>query len=197
MDLFFCPVCGRRHCKAIGTVCSDCRIQSIAQRSNRSGDLIPGRCFYCDRETFVGNEHVVPLARGGPHESWNIEKACLLCNGDKSDQLPSEWCPTHEEALTIERRVPTIFPRMRHGRIIGDHADGYARIRSLCANFIYTLHTEIRGLPKRKLNQAVTAWRAVEKLQRHVNDVIVNAEAKGENVERKVEFRNQVVSNPP
>jgi len=142
---------------------------------------------------FLEEDHVVPLARGGPHEPWNVVRACFLCNQDKSDKLPSEWRPHHEmvcqefpvEATdAIERRVKVIFPRMRHGYLLGDDNTGqaYGRIRALCSNFVNALHEETSGLPRgdKCRGRAITAQRSVEKLLRFVNDRIQIAEAHGE-----------------
>lgn len=36
-------------------------------------------------------EHVVPIARGGSNDIWNIVLACPTCNMRKHDKLPHEW----------------------------------------------------------------------------------------------------------
>ena len=178
MELFYCPKCGNRFCDVIGIVCADCIIQ--AKRREPSRAPIQGTCYYCLREDlWLVEDHVVPLARGGAPEGWNIVRACERCNGKKSDYLPSEWCPEHEKALAIQRLHKTIFPRMRNGRLIGDHAESYARVRGLCSNFCQGIWIEIGSLQKPQSDLLYTAWKSVEKLQRRINDIIQNAEAKG------------------
>lgn len=48
-----------------------------------------GICRYCGRGATVV-DHVVPVARGGTGELTNLVAACAVCNGAKSDMLPSE-----------------------------------------------------------------------------------------------------------
>lgn len=53
--------------------------------------LYGGICAYCherDADTF---DHVVPLSRGGLHETANLLPACRPCNSSKKDKLLSEW----------------------------------------------------------------------------------------------------------
>jgi len=190
MMLFFCPVCGDRECEVLGTVCSGCRIQSIRQRPEGTKKITEGKCFYCGKETLLDQEHIVPLARGGPHEPWNLTRACFSCNGNKNDQIPSEWCPTHQEAMAVERRVPVIFPRMRLGVLVNEHAQGYARVRALCANFLHSLQTEMKALPSRKKTRILTAYNAISRLQSHLDSVISESEAKAFN-STKEEFRHR------
>src|SRR5262245_16716817 len=115
--LFYCPVCGRKCCISLGSVCVGCQIVAKWERRPGVGMKI-SECFYCKRETVCVDDHVVPVARGGSGQHWNIVRACVPCNSSKSDMLPSEWCPDNEEALAIQARVPVIFPRMRRGFII-------------------------------------------------------------------------------
>jgi hypothetical protein len=190
MVRFFCPVCGKRDCETLGTVCPGCRIESMSQRPEGSRYRTQGTCFYCDQESLLDEEHVVPLARGGPHEPWNLVRACSTCNGNKSDQLPSEWCPTHEAAIEIERRVPVIFPRMRFGGLIGNHAQGYARVRSLCVNFLYSIKTEMKATSSEGKSRILKTCGSVDRLRVYLDGVISESEARGINMERE-EFRHR------
>jgi len=145
-NVFFCPVCGHKSCDKIGIVCSMCRIQAKVGRQP-GGYRIHEVCFYCHRETVVCVDHVVPISRGGPEEEWNRVLACVECNQNKSDKLPSEWCPDNERALEIERRVPVVFPRMRKGKLSGDKSEAYARVILICEEFLSLLSREISSLP--------------------------------------------------
>lgn len=52
-----------------------------------------GRCAYCHEA--LGDdaqmEHVIPLARGGPHTWENVVLACPPCNMTKWARTPEEW----------------------------------------------------------------------------------------------------------
>jgi 5-methylcytosine-specific restriction protein A len=58
-----------------------------------------GVCHYC-RQGFPPKEltmdHVIPLARGGKSEKFNLVPCCKACNTKKKQLLPSEW----EEYMT-------------------------------------------------------------------------------------------------
>lgn len=65
-------------------------------------------CAYCEKEVAdLHRDHVVPRARGGPDNAFNIVMACQQCNSAKRDSLPSEWlgdrCPP--AILLIEAKV--------------------------------------------------------------------------------------------
>jgi HNH endonuclease len=170
-QLFFCPVCGRIACDKIGIVCNDCRIQAKSRSGlNRPREV--ATCFYCQRKTVVEFDHVVPLARGGSDEDWNIVRSCVPCNLNKSDKLPSEWCPNNEAALSIERRIASPFPRMRRGRVVGDSLANYERIHAACENFAKALLAEINALPRSDLvsSRGIVLWRHVQKLLIFVGD---------------------------
>ena len=53
-----------------------------------------GICHYC-RERFPPKEltmdHVIPLARGGRSEKFNLVPCCKDCNSQKRQLLPAEW----------------------------------------------------------------------------------------------------------
>ena len=48
-------------------------------------------CAYCSAQESLHMEHVVPLSRGGEHDSSNIVPACAGCNLSKGVKLLSEW----------------------------------------------------------------------------------------------------------
>ncbi len=60
-----------------------------------------GVCHYC-RAVFPPGEltmdHVIPIARGGRSEKFNLVPCCKDCNTQKRQLLPSEW-DSHMERL--------------------------------------------------------------------------------------------------
>jgi 5-methylcytosine-specific restriction endonuclease McrA len=51
-------------------------------------------CFYCAKELTARNrtiDHVIPLSRGGRHDTSNVVVACRSCNISKQDAMLSEW----------------------------------------------------------------------------------------------------------
>lgn len=51
-------------------------------------------CTYCgERGGRLECDHIVPVAKGGRHESSNLTTACRACNRAKRDKLISEWSP--------------------------------------------------------------------------------------------------------
>ncbi|MBU1195017.1 MAG: HNH endonuclease [Proteobacteria bacterium] len=53
-----------------------------------------GICHYC-QNSFLPKEltmdHIVPLARGGKSEKFNVVPCCKECNTKKKQMLPVEW----------------------------------------------------------------------------------------------------------
>jgi 5-methylcytosine-specific restriction endonuclease McrA len=53
-----------------------------------------GICHYC-HHVFLPKDltmdHVIPLARGGKSEKFNLVPCCKDCNTKKKQQLPAEW----------------------------------------------------------------------------------------------------------
>jgi 5-methylcytosine-specific restriction enzyme A len=53
-----------------------------------------GVCHYCSK-TFAPSEltmdHIIPLARGGRSEKFNLVPCCKACNTNKQQLLPCEW----------------------------------------------------------------------------------------------------------
>jgi 5-methylcytosine-specific restriction protein A len=53
-----------------------------------------GICYYC-KEVFFPPEltmdHIIPVARGGKSEKFNLVPCCKECNSQKRNLLPSEW----------------------------------------------------------------------------------------------------------
>ena len=53
-----------------------------------------GICQYC-KKSFLPKEltmdHIIPLARGGKSEKFNVVPCCKECNTKKNQLLPWEW----------------------------------------------------------------------------------------------------------
>ncbi|PIE62044.1 MAG: HNH endonuclease [Desulfobacterales bacterium] len=53
-----------------------------------------GICHYC-QASFPPQEltmdHVIPIARGGRSEKFNLVPCCKSCNTQKRQMLPAEW----------------------------------------------------------------------------------------------------------
>jgi len=53
-----------------------------------------GICHYC-KGVFLPKDltmdHVIPLARGGHSEKFNLVPCCKACNTQKKQMLPAEW----------------------------------------------------------------------------------------------------------
>jgi FixJ family two-component response regulator len=49
------------------------------------------RCAYCGQETFLTEDHLVPVKQGGPRTLLNIVPACLQCNQSKGPRKAHLW----------------------------------------------------------------------------------------------------------
>lgn len=73
------------------------QMKGAESRVVTSGDLThiiniqQGRCYYCQAETDLVFDHVMPLAKGGRHSIGNLVGACAHCNSQKSAMLLIEW----------------------------------------------------------------------------------------------------------
>lgn len=59
-------------------------------KRRRSG----GICHYCGRRSDPSEltmDHIIPLARGGRSEKFNLVPCCKICNTKKNQLLPWEW----------------------------------------------------------------------------------------------------------
>ncbi|MFD7625257.1 HNH endonuclease [Streptomyces sp. NPDC059851] len=50
-----------------------------------------GLCVYCEDAESEVMDHVIPLAKGGPHHWKNLVPACTACNESKGDRLFPRW----------------------------------------------------------------------------------------------------------
>lgn len=60
------------------------------------------RCYWCNCSVPIGErhvDHVIPLAKGGAHASWNLCCSCIDCNLRKHAKLPSEFVGQGELAF--------------------------------------------------------------------------------------------------
>lgn len=46
-----------------------------------------GKCARCDASSKLTVDHVIPIARGGPHWPWNVQGLCADCNRSKYDNM--------------------------------------------------------------------------------------------------------------
>ncbi len=49
--------------------------------------LSVGVCAFCGTEEFPSVDHIIPLARGGTHDEWNLQRLCRPCNSKKGARL--------------------------------------------------------------------------------------------------------------
>lgn len=66
-----------------------CRITKIELQVLQ--DEAGGRCFYCRVDGKLTVDHIIPLAKGGPHHICNLVMACNRCNSRKSDSHPEDF----------------------------------------------------------------------------------------------------------
>lgn len=53
-----------------------------------------GICHYCHGHFSPGEltmDHIIPVARGGKSEKFNVVPCCKECNTKKKQMLPAEW----------------------------------------------------------------------------------------------------------
>ncbi|MFZ3557121.1 HNH endonuclease [Streptomyces sp. BH055] len=50
-----------------------------------------GLCVYCGSRSAITLDHVIPLSRGGAHNSSNLVPSCTPCNEEKQARTPVEW----------------------------------------------------------------------------------------------------------
>ncbi len=50
-----------------------------------------GCCAYCGKYRFLGEDHLVPLSKGGPRTALNIIPACWECNNSKQATRADIW----------------------------------------------------------------------------------------------------------
>lgn len=58
-----------------------------------------GNCHYCGQRELLTRDHIVPRARGGVDESWNVVLACEKDNLAKSHDHPECPCSSCKSAV--------------------------------------------------------------------------------------------------
>jgi 5-methylcytosine-specific restriction endonuclease McrA len=53
--------------------------------------LVTLPCTYCDATENITVDHIIPLSRGGEHETANLAAACYPCNSSKGALMLDEW----------------------------------------------------------------------------------------------------------
>lgn len=91
------------------------------QVSQASADL--DRCHYCKLQlSEITRDHIVPIAKGGSNQSWNIVPACLACNQAKAESWPTCACGVCRDSVRRHAEMGvTPFtsgprPRIKKGR---------------------------------------------------------------------------------
>jgi 5-methylcytosine-specific restriction endonuclease McrA len=64
--------------------------------------LAAGRCHYCRQLRTLSMEHVIPIAKFGPHAAHNIVMACKSCNSSKCDSDVSVFLARMTKVWTLE-----------------------------------------------------------------------------------------------
>jgi hypothetical protein len=49
------------------------------------------KCHYCGEAEATTDDHVIPIAMGGPSHRWNMAPACLACNQKKAAKSYEEF----------------------------------------------------------------------------------------------------------
>lgn len=76
-------------------------------------DRLGRQCVYC-HGPYQELDHLVPLARGGPHSIDNLVPSCRSCNRRKQRRLPHEWLsPEHWAEVSRFLRQRGVPPAAR------------------------------------------------------------------------------------
>jgi len=68
-------------------IVEDVRYEDVYERD---GD----RCYLCEsRVAHLNIDHIIPLAKGGHHATYNMAVSCAPCNLSKRDKLPENLLP--------------------------------------------------------------------------------------------------------
>lgn len=60
-----------------------------------------GLCAYCNDPSHLTMDHVMPLARGGAHDTENIAAACGPCNRSKGNTKLIVWMARRAASRTL------------------------------------------------------------------------------------------------
>jgi hypothetical protein len=70
-----------------------------------------GTCAYCGRASKKFTlDHIIPRSKGGPTRRWNLSRACVNCNGNKSNYDLLPWY--RPQLFWTQERERTVFDWM-------------------------------------------------------------------------------------
>jgi hypothetical protein len=96
-------------------------------------------CTWCEQPLLPADigagrtqvDHVIPIIRGGPRESWNLELLHSKCNGSKGDRMTAgAWALARMHGIEA---VPPDPAALRHG--VETVRTGLRRIQRVLADF--------------------------------------------------------------
>lgn len=79
----------------------------------------PRTCHYCGArapDVVMTRDHIVPRAKGGANQAWNVVDACEPCNVAKGQGMPKCHCETCERAVARWRMGERGLPRAATAR---------------------------------------------------------------------------------
>ena len=79
-----------------------------------------GKCFFCDKvlkESECTIDHLIPTSKGGKNNWENVACACISCNAEKGNTLPTgRWAPKYKpyepsyfKLIEMRRKIPIII----------------------------------------------------------------------------------------
>lgn len=72
-----------------GSVSEEIRPEQVALRFIGFAN----KCAYCGKKRKLQIDHIIPIAKDGPHTLRNLAPACKACNESKSAKPVEEWYP--------------------------------------------------------------------------------------------------------
>lgn len=63
-------------------------------------------CGISSRETQIDVDHIIPRAKGGPNELWNLQALCRKCNAQKQDRDDTNFAEVHDSYDHREKGCP-------------------------------------------------------------------------------------------
>jgi len=92
--------------------CGSGKVTKVVEGQEFPTLIKTGTCHYCgeyfnpdDKHLRPTRDHIIPRAKGGPDEEWNLIRwACARCNTKKKDDWPTCPCQKCAAAVLIFRR---------------------------------------------------------------------------------------------